>query len=177
MLNSWIDYNADGDWDDAGEQVLADQALSDGVNNLTIAIPANATAGTTFVRHRLTSGEGYSYTGLAPDGEVEDYQVSIVAAKSTLSRLSTAPSFNLWTAFVAQPSSRPKTSVAPQRDLAAAIWRSVEPASPTAVDLALEAVASPEHRPTRVRAGFAFLDEQLADRVFEEEMGFFQPPF
>ena len=41
---------------------------------------------------------------------------------------------------------------------------------PKVVDLALEEAASVEHRPTRVRAGFGLLGEQLVDRVFEEEM-------
>ena len=173
LLNSWIDYNADGDWDDAGEQVFADQALSSGVNNLTITIPANATAGTTFARHRLTSGQGYSYSGLAPDGEVEDDQVTIVAAKATSSRAAASRSISLWAAgFVAQPSHRVPTSVALPRHLAEPIWSNVEFAGRQVVDLPrAEAVSAGL---TGVRASSVSLHEQLTDRVFEEELDLLQ---
>ena len=42
MLNAWIDFNVDGDWNDPGEQFFVDQALTGGVNNLTAAIPSEA---------------------------------------------------------------------------------------------------------------------------------------
>ena len=170
VLNAWMDFNADGDWDDAGEQIFSDEPVTNGTNNLTSAIPAGATAGQVFSRFRITSVAGYTYAGLAKDGEVEDYQVTIVAAKGGSSRGRPPTSFDLLAApFVAQPSSQQTASVAPQRYSAEPIY-SVEPAGPTVVDLALEQVASAEYTPTRARAGFAFLDEQLIDRVFEEEM-------
>ncbi|MCA9023731.1 MAG: exo-alpha-sialidase [Planctomycetaceae bacterium] len=78
FLNGWVDFNRDGDWDDAGEQVFVNQAVSNGVNNLTIPIPAGAVIGTAFARFRLTETAGYSYFGLAPNGEVEDYQLNVV---------------------------------------------------------------------------------------------------
>jgi len=53
MLNAWIDFNANGDWGDPGEQVFVDQALTSGTNNLTAAIPSGATAGSTFARFRV----------------------------------------------------------------------------------------------------------------------------
>ena len=198
VLNAWFDFNANGDWDDAGEQVFVDQVLTNGTNSLSAAIPAGATAGATFARFRVTSVVGYSYNGLAKDGEVEDYQVTIVAAKGSSSRGRPATSFDLWAGpFVAQPSSQQTTSVAPQRHLTEPIRRSVEPAGAThsintalsdttrqlrrpaelasvdpfkVVDRALEEVASSQHRPPTTRAGFASLDEQLVDQVFEEEM-------
>ena len=77
FVNGWIDFNADGDWDDLGEQVFADVALVNGPNNLQIAVPAGAALGSTFARFRLTGTSGYSYNGLAPDGEVEDYQLDL----------------------------------------------------------------------------------------------------
>ncbi|MEW6078257.1 MAG: choice-of-anchor U domain-containing protein [Thermodesulfobacteriota bacterium] len=79
FLSAWIDFNADGDWADAGEQIFSGQVLAPGVNNLNFAIPAAAVNGTTFARFRATTGGGITYTGLAPDGEVEDYQVTIVS--------------------------------------------------------------------------------------------------
>ena len=171
VLNGWIDFSGDGDWDDAGEQIFTDQTLNNGTNNFTVTVPAGAVVGQAFARFRATSVGGFSYAGLAADGEVEDYGVTIVAAKGSSSRARPATSLDLWAAaFVAEPSNSQTISVGPQRHLAEPISRSVELAGPRVVDLALEKVASSEHRPTRVRAGFAFLDEQLVDRVFEEEM-------
>ena len=74
LLNDRVAFNTNGDWADPGEQILVDQALSAGANNLTAAIPSGATIGATFARFRVSSGVGYSYFGLATDGEVEDYQ-------------------------------------------------------------------------------------------------------
>ena len=77
FLGGWVDFNADGDWDDAGEQVFTDQPVVGGANSLQIAVPAGATLGSTFARFRLTGTSGYSYNGLAPGGEVEDYQLDV----------------------------------------------------------------------------------------------------
>ncbi len=77
VLNGWIDFNQDGDWDDPGEQVFANEPLSHGINGLSVAVPATATVGTAFARFRVTQTPDYSYFGLAPDGEVEDYKVTI----------------------------------------------------------------------------------------------------
>ena len=79
MLNAWIDFNADGDWCDAGEQIFVDKAISNGTNNLRIAVPSSATVGSKSARFRNTKTGGYSFVGLAPNGEVEDYQVTVVA--------------------------------------------------------------------------------------------------
>jgi hypothetical protein len=84
LLNAWIDWNRDGDWKDAGEQVFRDQALVAGANTLSIRVPSTAvvTSGTnsTFARFRFSSQPGLSYYGLAPDGEVEDYRITIQPA-------------------------------------------------------------------------------------------------
>ncbi len=72
----WIDLNGDGDFTDAGEQVL--QANSGNqIHNGTINIPASATNGTTRMRVSVKK-DGYagpceSFT----EGEVEDYTVDI----------------------------------------------------------------------------------------------------
>jgi len=78
MLNAWIDFNDDGDWADAGEQIFNDQALVTGVNPLSFAVPAGATLGTTFARFRLDTSGGLSFSGYASDGEVEDYMIELV---------------------------------------------------------------------------------------------------
>ncbi len=80
-LNAWIDFNGDGDWADAGEQILVDRGIAGGVNSYTI-VPPNITAlGQTFARFRLSTQKGLSYTGAAPDGEVEDYRIEVVPVK------------------------------------------------------------------------------------------------
>ncbi|MBM3434907.1 MAG: hypothetical protein FJY07_01680, partial [Bacteroidetes bacterium] len=76
-LNGWIDYNADGSWDDSGEQVFIDQILYAGSNWMLFSVPANAVVGPTFARFRFSTVAGLSYTGEAPDGEVEDHEINI----------------------------------------------------------------------------------------------------
>jgi uncharacterized repeat protein (TIGR01451 family) len=79
-LNAWIDFNADGDWDDASEQIFADQSLSPGVNALAFSVPAAASVGQTYARFRFSTQGALAPTGLAPNGEVEDYQVNVISA-------------------------------------------------------------------------------------------------
>ncbi len=76
-LDAWIDYNQDGDWDDAGEQAVTSQPMSPGANPVNISIPASAVPGTTFARFRLSSAGNLAVRGYAVDGEVEDYQIEI----------------------------------------------------------------------------------------------------
>lgn len=79
-LHGWIDFNADGDWADAGEQIIDNSPVGDGINNRTFTVPAAAAVGTTFARFRIQCASGaLGVTGLADDGEVEDYQVTIMA--------------------------------------------------------------------------------------------------
>lgn len=81
-VSAWFDWNADGDWLDAGEQVLAAVAVTAGANSTTISVPAGASAGSTFARFRLESTGTVGPGGSAPDGEVEDYQVTVNAGIS-----------------------------------------------------------------------------------------------
>ncbi|HIF9499935.1 TPA: GEVED domain-containing protein [Photobacterium damselae] len=77
-LYAWLDFNLDGDWDDAGEQVVADTSAAIGNNSYSIPIPASAVVGYSYLRVRLCSDVGCdSPIGLANDGEVEDYRVLI----------------------------------------------------------------------------------------------------
>ncbi len=80
ILFVWIDFNADGDWKDAGENLYpAGIALTTGSNALNLSIPPSATTGPTYARFRCTTqAVVLSDEGLAPDGEVEDYRVEIV---------------------------------------------------------------------------------------------------
>ena len=76
LLNAWYDFNLNGSFLDAGEQIFTDQALAAGINSLGFSVPAGAVMGDTFARFRFDSGGGLSPTGLAADGEVEDYFIS-----------------------------------------------------------------------------------------------------
>jgi hypothetical protein len=76
-LNAWLDFNGDGDWADAGEQIAADLSLPAGVNPLVFAIPADAWVGSVVGRFRFSSLTGLSYAGFASDGEVEDHVFTI----------------------------------------------------------------------------------------------------
>ncbi|SKA53110.1 hypothetical protein CZ814_03381 [Photobacterium toruni] len=77
-LYAWLDFNLDGDWDDAGEQIISQASASIGNNSFSVPIPASAVVGYSYLRVRLCSDVGCdSPVGLANDGEVEDYRVLI----------------------------------------------------------------------------------------------------
>ncbi len=77
-LHAWLDFNADGDFDDVDEQVFVGQPVVNGNNpGLTFAIPDTAKTGGTFARFRLSTTGELTPRGIAEDGEVEDYAVTI----------------------------------------------------------------------------------------------------
>lgn len=79
QLDAFIDFNRDGDFDDAGERVtpLGGATVVDGANLVTYVVPANATVGRSFMRLRISEAGGLGPNGEAADGEVEDYAVVI----------------------------------------------------------------------------------------------------
>ncbi len=77
FLDAWIDLDQDGTFDHPGEQFFASQPLFAGPNPLNVAIPGTTPAGNTFARFRFSSTGGLAPAGLAFDGEVEDYMVTI----------------------------------------------------------------------------------------------------
>jgi len=78
LLDAWIDFNRDGDWNDAGEQIFTSVDVVVSMNTLSFALPSGTSAGQTAARFRLSSTGGLSPTGAAGDGEVEDYVVTIL---------------------------------------------------------------------------------------------------
>jgi hypothetical protein len=78
----WVDYNKDGDFIDAGEQVATQAATTVTPITKSFTIPATASLGTTRIRVSMkyngipTSCETFSY------GEVEDYTLNIVSGVS-----------------------------------------------------------------------------------------------
>lgn len=81
LLDAWMDYNQDGDWDDAGEQIFTGFPLTPGVPNpLFVTVPLSSSTGLTYARFRCSTAGGLTPYGKAPDGEVEDYAVVIEPA-------------------------------------------------------------------------------------------------
>jgi arylsulfatase A-like enzyme len=82
LLDAFMDFNADGDWNDPGERVTlaAGTPLVAGVNVVTFAVPAGATPGASWARFRFSTAGALGPTGPADAGEVEDYAVTIASA-------------------------------------------------------------------------------------------------
>ena len=76
-LNAWVDYNKNGSWADAGEQVFVNLPVSAGNNSLSFVVPSSAKKGRNYIRFRFASYPGVDYKGLAENGEVEDYRIRI----------------------------------------------------------------------------------------------------
>ncbi len=82
----WIDFNRDGDWDDAGELVSTFGFCGFGTGPQdwyrvtgSFPLPEGASVGTTYVRVRVydSCGASVSAGGAGGPGEVEDYAVEI----------------------------------------------------------------------------------------------------
>ena len=78
-LDAWIDFSSNGAWEHPGEHLFggASLTLSPGTNHVCFLAPATALPGSTFARFRLSRAGGLTPWGPAPDGEVEDYQITI----------------------------------------------------------------------------------------------------
>ncbi|MCP4541606.1 MAG: hypothetical protein GY832_31120 [Chloroflexi bacterium] len=73
FLNAWIDWNSDGDWVDADDQIVSSHPLVAGSNGISFSVPLEAVPGSAYARFRFSSEDSVTYDGLALDGEVEDY--------------------------------------------------------------------------------------------------------
>ncbi len=77
----WIDWNGDGDFDDAGEMVanLSDDGAGNfGPTTLPVTVPANAVENQQIgVRARLSHTNNMTPYGIVDAGEVEDYLIQI----------------------------------------------------------------------------------------------------
>lgn len=80
FVDGWLDLNQDGSWDDVGEQIFTSISVTAGTTLHEVSLPESTPLGTTYARFRLSKQGGLAPTGLALDGEVEDYRVSIVTA-------------------------------------------------------------------------------------------------
>ena len=94
LLQGWIDWAGDGSFATAGDQIATNVAdggagdtdgVANGIIKLAVTPPAGATLSPTFARFRVSSVSGLGPTGLARDGEVEDYQVTVLPQRADLS--------------------------------------------------------------------------------------------
>ena len=85
-LQAWFDWNRDGDFLDAGEQVaanLTDNGIGDGnaatgTIVVSFTVPSAAVMGQTFARFRWSTQTGLDpFAIIGHDGEVEDYAASV----------------------------------------------------------------------------------------------------
>lgn len=78
-LQGWIDWNGDGDWNDAGERIATNLQDSDNDGSISIPVtpPANAALSGTVARFRWSTAFGLDADDNAPDGEVEDYAFAV----------------------------------------------------------------------------------------------------
>jgi uncharacterized repeat protein (TIGR01451 family) len=104
FLSVWFDWNADGDFNDAGEQMITAQAVAVGTTNLNIAVPVTAIIGPTFARFRVCTNNTALDNCNTPvstvqSGEVEDYQFTVsrkvILRKTTLGGVGGAFGFAL----------------------------------------------------------------------------------
>ena len=84
-INGWIDFEGNGTMG-AGEQVVSDQVVATGATDLsvdlTVPVPAVSFEGNVAARFRLTSTATPGVSGVAGNGEVEDYLVQICTPKA-----------------------------------------------------------------------------------------------
>ena len=96
----WIDFNRDGDFDDAGEAAYT--GTSAGTLSGNVNIPANASLGLTGMRVAMQWNNPAASCGTFTYGEVEDYTVNISATSQNYMALMLRNEDNL----VANPSMR-----------------------------------------------------------------------
>ncbi len=77
-LNIWGDWNRDGEFS-SNEHAIIDQSVSEGRNLIALSVPEGSSAGLTWVRARYSSQQGIGPNGGVSNGEVEDYQIEVMA--------------------------------------------------------------------------------------------------
>ncbi len=109
FLDAWVDFDQNGSWAEAADQIFTAQPVFAGLNTLTFHVPSGIGGGFvtpfTFARFRFSTIGGLPYDGRAEDGEVEDYQIEIAEEPEEVADLGDAPdsSNNHRTAMRAYP--------------------------------------------------------------------------
>ena len=81
VLDAWFDFNRAGGFE-SGERLISGFGLAPGANSIVVNVPSGAVPGETFARFRLSrtgveTPDHLGSTAPAPEGEVEDYQISV----------------------------------------------------------------------------------------------------
>ena len=78
FLQAWIDFNGDGDFDEANEQIATDlqDSDSDGIITVDFTVAGDVTTAQTFARLRWSTTAGLEENTAVSDGEVEDYLIA-----------------------------------------------------------------------------------------------------
>lgn len=82
-LDAWIDFDGDGIFEPS-ERIATGLSLIEGINTISVSVPPTARLGTTYARFRVSTSGGLEPSGLAVDGEVEDYRVEIVGQNTAM---------------------------------------------------------------------------------------------
>ncbi|MBS3767762.1 MAG: hypothetical protein KGY75_06560, partial [Candidatus Cloacimonetes bacterium] len=79
FLHAWFDFDVNGDFAGSTEHVLNSVNITGGTQNyFSCVLPATMPTGISYARFRFTTLDtALSYTGSAPDGEVEDYRLFV----------------------------------------------------------------------------------------------------
>ena len=75
FIRAWIDYNKDGDFEDAGELILDKSTTSTTAQSAAFTVPASA-SGPTRLRVSLNQGSAPTSCDSPAKGEVEDYTIT-----------------------------------------------------------------------------------------------------
>jgi len=80
-LNAWADFNQDGTYGGGSEYAIQNVHLTAGLNTLTFSVSDSVEYGPTSMRFRFAQGAAdvTTPTGLATNGEVEDYKIYVTA--------------------------------------------------------------------------------------------------
>ncbi len=84
VLDAWFDFNRAAGFE-SGEHAINHFQLVPGLNTIVVNVPASAVPGTSFARFRLSrdgldTPDDVASTAPTPEGEVEDYQITITGA-------------------------------------------------------------------------------------------------
>ncbi|MDD4904049.1 MAG: GEVED domain-containing protein [Candidatus Bipolaricaulis sp.] len=81
-LFAWVDYDMSGAWREEGDAVFSEGTrLAPGYSWVVLSVPETAApAPLSYVRFRFTASDALLPTGVAENGEVEDYRVPLCAS-------------------------------------------------------------------------------------------------
>ncbi|MCO6045270.1 FG-GAP-like repeat-containing protein [Aeoliella sp. ICT_H6.2] len=79
LVDGWIDFDGDGSWSGPYEHIFANVTVAEGMNSLSFAMPLDVVAASVYARIRLSTEGNLLPSGIASDGEVEDYAIQLVS--------------------------------------------------------------------------------------------------